>query len=261
MSGTGGRSINSKAHHEKLLAQARGAIRQQTIETDRELKSFLRRGRSKKPLSPRANEQISKPGVPFHKFPREYIETQKLKETPASQDGGSSEIGQFSLQVSRRNEKEIPSEHTQATEPRPHHPTAPDLLKPLPKKRDVVTRTGRVIDIRLNAAGPLPAARCEPETVTVTIGQIKRAFAIKSWILTAAKGKCECCKADAPFTGSDGFPYLEVHHVRPLADRGSDSVSNTVAMCPNCHREIHHGERSNDLIRRLYETVPRLVRE
>ena len=62
-------------------------------------------------------------------------------------------------------------------------------------------------------------------------------------------------------SASDGLPFLEVHHLRQLADRGSDTVSNAVALCPNCHREAHYGEKSKALIARLYERVARLVRE
>ncbi|WP_342542729.1 HNH endonuclease signature motif containing protein [Paenisporosarcina sp. FSL H8-0542] len=36
-------------------------------------------------------------------------------------------------------------------------------------------------------------------------------------------------------------PYLEVHHIKRLADNGEDSVENAIAVCPNCHRELHFG--------------------
>lgn len=56
-----------------------------------------------------------------------------------------------------------------------------------------------------------------------------------------AKGVCELCKAAAPFRTRDGRPYLEVHHIVPLADGGEDTVENAVAICPNCHRRAHFG--------------------
>ena len=62
--------------------------------------------------------------------------------------------------------------------------------------------------------------------------------------LRLAKGKCENCKNNAPFTRkSNGTPYLEVHHVIPLSEDGDDTVENTIALCPNCHRQIHYGEK------------------
>jgi 5-methylcytosine-specific restriction enzyme A len=61
--------------------------------------------------------------------------------------------------------------------------------------------------------------------------------------LKRAKGKCEGCNSDAPFARrSDRTPYLEVHHRIPLAEDGLDTIDNAIALCPNCHREAHHGE-------------------
>lgn len=60
-------------------------------------------------------------------------------------------------------------------------------------------------------------------------------------VLIRADGYCEKCKNPAPFLRrSDNSPYLEVHHVTPLADGGTDTVKNAVALCPNCHREAHY---------------------
>jgi 5-methylcytosine-specific restriction protein A len=60
--------------------------------------------------------------------------------------------------------------------------------------------------------------------------------------LWKAKGVCDECLNPAPFARkTDGRPYLEVHHVVPLSKGGHDSVSNVVALCPNCHRKAHFG--------------------
>ena len=60
--------------------------------------------------------------------------------------------------------------------------------------------------------------------------------------LELANGKCEECHSEAPFIKkSNGLPYLEVHHIIPLSENGLDEVKNTLALCPNCHREIHFG--------------------
>lgn len=61
-------------------------------------------------------------------------------------------------------------------------------------------------------------------------------------VLLRAHEKCEYCSNPAPFNRrSDGTPYLEVHHVLPLSEGGEDTVENTVALCPNCHRREHNG--------------------
>ncbi|MSR17052.1 MAG: HNH endonuclease, partial [Methylococcaceae bacterium] len=37
----------------------------------------------------------------------------------------------------------------------------------------------------------------------------------------------------------EGEPYLESHHIEWLANGGADSIENTTALCPNCHRKMH----------------------
>lgn len=60
--------------------------------------------------------------------------------------------------------------------------------------------------------------------------------------LLRAKGVCEKCGENAPFKRkSDNSPYLEVHHKIPLSEGGLDLLTNTLALCPNCHREAHFG--------------------
>ena len=54
-----------------------------------------------------------------------------------------------------------------------------------------------------------------------------------------AKGICQLCNMKAPFLDKNGNPYLESHHIEWLASGGQDSVENTVALCPNCHRKMH----------------------
>ena len=54
-----------------------------------------------------------------------------------------------------------------------------------------------------------------------------------------AKGICQLCGKPAPFIDKDGKPYLESHHIKWLSEGGEDSVENTVALCPNCHRKMH----------------------
>lgn len=54
-----------------------------------------------------------------------------------------------------------------------------------------------------------------------------------------SKGRCDLCKEAAPFNRKDGAPYLETHHIEWLVNGGADTVENTVALCPNCHRKMH----------------------
>lgn len=61
-------------------------------------------------------------------------------------------------------------------------------------------------------------------------------------VLFRSKGICGMCTAPAPFKRANtGIPYLEVHHIKRLADGGHDTLENTIAVCPNCHRREHYG--------------------
>ncbi len=54
-----------------------------------------------------------------------------------------------------------------------------------------------------------------------------------------SKGMCELCQEPAPFNKADGTPFLETHHIVWLVKGGADTVENTAALCPNCHRKMH----------------------
>jgi len=54
-----------------------------------------------------------------------------------------------------------------------------------------------------------------------------------------ADGYCQLCDKPAPFSNRDGIPYLECHHIEWISNGGSDTIENTVALCPNCHRKMH----------------------
>lgn len=54
-----------------------------------------------------------------------------------------------------------------------------------------------------------------------------------------ANGICQLCKKPAPFKNRMGEPYLETHHIEWLSKGGADTIENTVALCPNCHKKMH----------------------
>lgn len=79
-------------------------------------------------------------------------------------------------------------------------------------------------------------------------------FVRNPYVVAAAimrsKGECEMpgCTCTL-FHRDDGTPYLEVHHIVPLAEGGDDTLINAAALCPYCHRKLHHGvNRSSDRI-------------
>lgn len=106
-------------------------------------------------------------------------------------------------------------------------------------------------------AAPTGVAR--PRSTNVVVTQYARDPAVKAWVLRLAKGFCECCRQAAPFETADG-PFLEVHHLRLLAENGSDTICNAVAICPNCHRRLHYGLGAEAIIEELYTRISRLRR-
>lgn len=105
------------------------------------------------------------------------------------------------------------------------------------------------------------AGETQPEAVLTEVQRFVRSGSVRERVLALALGRCEACDKPAPFYGTDDQPFLEVHHVRPLAQQGSDTVRNAVALCPNCHREAHHSKHALAVIECLYQRVGRLVRE
>ena len=87
----------------------------------------------------------------------------------------------------------------------------------------------------------------EREHVETTTSRYRRSSAVREYALERADGTCELCGEKAPFVKPDGNPFLEVHHVDELGEGGADHPSLVGAVCPNCHKEIHHGKRGEDL--------------
>lgn len=73
------------------------------------------------------------------------------------------------------------------------------------------------------------------------------------------------CEIDAKHTtfisASTDKPYMETHHIIPLSlqkhfeETKLDSKENLACLCPNCHRLLHYGKRSDkiNLLNTLYE--------
>lgn len=86
-----------------------------------------------------------------------------------------------------------------------------------------------------------------PESFNSIVTLFRRNPAVIAEVLDRANGHCEECRKIAPFKrASDGSPYLEVHHITPLSEGGEDTVKNAQALCPNCHREAHFGDKSDN---------------
>jgi 5-methylcytosine-specific restriction protein A len=83
----------------------------------------------------------------------------------------------------------------------------------------------------------------------------KRSRAVAIQCLSAASYRCEYDGSHQLFKSRyTGQPYLEVHHLIPMALQGNfeeslDTAHNVVCLCPRCHRAVHHA--ASDLAKDL----------
>ncbi|WP_313107940.1 HNH endonuclease signature motif containing protein [Atlantibacter sp.] len=103
-----------------------------------------------------------------------------------------------------------------------------------------------------------PKGNISPVKTIKSVNTFERDKAVVDWVIKCSAGKCERCNCTAPFISIDGYPFLEVHHVIQLAEGGPDIVENCVALCPNCHREIHFGADRENIKKALYAKITRL---
>ena len=119
-----------------------------------------------------------------------------------------------------------------------------DIVRKFKDSRNADDPTGMSdTDLRRKPA----AAPTKPKSSTTISVVYKRNRDVAEWAKRRAKGRCELCRKPAPFTNASNEPYLESHHIDWLAHRGSDSIDNTVALCPNCHRKMHVVNAAEDI--------------
>lgn len=83
----------------------------------------------------------------------------------------------------------------------------------------------------------------------------ERSLVIREYVKELANGICQLCDNKAPFEVK-GKPFLHVHHIEYLANGGTDTIENAIAVCPNCHAKIHLLELKEDkekLLRKVQE--------
>ena len=106
-----------------------------------------------------------------------------------------------------------------------------------------------------------PSGNKSPTKQAVRNTSYVRDAKVAAWVLENSQGQCEACNRLAPFVKHGGDFYLEVHHLRRLADGGSDTITNAIAVCPNCHRKLHYGAERESLIEEIYQQIGRLNKE
>lgn len=115
-----------------------------------------------------------------------------------------------------------------------------------------------VNNFRKKSFNKVPSGNTKPVKNTNQVTQYVRSPEVVAWVLNESNGVCECCGKEAPFVKEDDTPFLEVHHLKRLADGGSDTISNAIAVCPNCHRELHYGKNRVLLMEGMYSKIDRI---
>jgi 5-methylcytosine-specific restriction protein A len=135
--------------------------------------------------------------------------------------------------------------------PADYSPTADpiELEEKVRKVRKKITTSG------------IPKGEDHPKQTVVSSSVFNRDPLVKAWVLENAKGKCEACGVPAPFVTIYDQPFLEVHHLKLLADGGTDTITNAAGLCPNCHRGFHLSKDKDEIVKKLFSKVSRLVSE
>ncbi|MCK9338244.1 MAG: HNH endonuclease [Arcobacteraceae bacterium] len=95
-----------------------------------------------------------------------------------------------------------------------------------------------------------------PTQVQREINIYLRNNALRALVKARANYSCEMPDCDyIAFEKENGEKYIEVHHLIPLSEGGEDSISNTVALCPTCHRKIHYSQNKGQLKEILEEYI------
>jgi len=116
-------------------------------------------------------------------------------------------------------------------------------------------------ELKKQIGSKTPIGQVKPAKYSSKSEGFARDAAVVAYVLEQSGGLCECCRNKAPFFKENSEPFLEVHHVKHLSNDGSDKVTNAVAICPNCHRELHYGIDKKSLVDLLFSQVGRLIRE
>lgn len=132
-----------------------------------------------------------------------------------------------------------------------------EIAEPTEDREELEKRVKEVLDRPFMIDKP-PAGNSSPRREVATGTIFVRDPRVVAFTQKRANGTCELCSQAAPFLKPDGTPYLETHHILPLAEGGPDTVNNCAAVCPNCHRALHSADNRKHLADKLKASIARL---
>lgn len=128
--------------------------------------------------------------------------------------------------------------------------TLAEYIHKIDRKQDLETKTaesGQKFSVQRLVENAEVSSERNPEAKMREVKQYERSKSVSEHTKQRANGYCELCRKRAPFLDKNGEPYLEIHHIKWLSDGGADSIQNTVALCPNCHRKMHNVPEEADI--------------
>lgn len=105
-------------------------------------------------------------------------------------------------------------------------------------EEDRIRHARRMTDEQLKAAAKKKEKKKTIQRETKVKQSVRDPYIVE-YTKRKANGRCQLCNKPAPFRDKEGNPYLESHHIVWLAQGGPDTLENSVALCPNCHRKMH----------------------
>jgi hypothetical protein len=136
----------------------------------------------------------------------------------------------------------------------PEHPAPPDAVAIAAVVEDEAGRLEKLTldELLARYAEQRRHALRRPSTRVLSTRTYERNPLIIAIARLRASNLCEVRGCTHPtFQTPDGVPYIEVHHIDPLADGGGDTIENVACLCPAHHREVHLGVRAAELTAQL----------
>lgn len=122
--------------------------------------------------------------------------------------------------------------------------------------QDALARSMDIMNLRTKAEMQSKRNNQMSHRIVMTDTYIRDPY-IARYTKERAHGICQLCGKSAPFQDINGDPYLESHHIIWLSQGGKDTIENTVALCPNCHRKMHVVKSEEDVKILQYRNMQR----
>ncbi len=104
----------------------------------------------------------------------------------------------------------------------------------------------------------IPQQKRDKNIQKLKLAGIERDPVVAAYARVRASNKCEYLKCDSRlFENKLGYPYVEVHHIKHLANAGLDNIGNVACLCPSHHREVHYGQKRNEIAKQLGTLIGR----